>query len=159
MVTMHGPAMAQALITVREVLEAGMTTNSDPSDLWYIKTWYVNDPIALDYPEYPFAVIKPGDPTRVDQYVQEDTAINPVIIIFFPTPINVAADYGGPANEQIAMRDKAVELLRRDPTQGHRVFDTQVMGSVFRQPGFTEGGVVYSAEVRCQLKQRALWNA
>ena len=151
--------MADTLSMVREALEAGMTTGVAPTESYYVKTWYESDPLEFPYQALPAAVVRPGDAHRVDQYVQEDTEVDPVVIHFYTTPISRASQAQVATAAQVAMVDRATVLLRRDPTFGSRVYDGQVTGSVFRQPGFTESGVVHTAEVRFVAKRRVPWQA
>ena len=152
--------MSDSLMRVRGVLEAGLTTEQDSSEPWYIKTWYINDPIAFDYRELPFAIVKPSDERRVDTFVQSDTERDSISVWFFPVPINRARDMENevnPAIETIAIADRAARLIRQDPTFGANVINAQVLGSTFRQPGHVEGGDIHVIEMRLEVMQRALW--
>ena len=151
-------AIEDTIIQVEEILRAGMTTDKDSSESWYIHKWYTKDPISLDYRELPIGIIKPSNQNRVDQYVQEDTEVDLVKIYLYPRPINRASNVDDPTESINAMVKRASRLIRRDPTFGARIVDAQVTGTLFRQPGFTEGGVVHNAEMQVQVRQRELWN-
>ena len=151
--------MQNTLDTLEEILVEGMTTEQESED-WYIKRWYINDPLELDYRELPIGVIKPTNEGNLDQYVQEDTEVNDVTIYLYPSPINRAKYSNVPSSEAISMVSRVRRLIRRDPTLDRTVVDAQVLSSIFRQPGFTEnGGAIYNSEVRVQIRRRDLWNA
>ena len=157
---------------LRDTLEAGMTTGVAETEDYYIKDWYINDPLIMDVRDFPFALIKPDDTSRADLYIQEDAAVDDYVIHFFPTPIaRVPRDVRGqiePSKQMEEMIDRAIELLREDPTLGHtrnnvndpiarRLYDVQIVGSSYKQPGFVGEGVFHSAELRIQAKRRAPW--
>ena len=151
---------------IRDTLKAGMTDNVEETNNYYIKKWYINDPVALDVGMFPFALIKPDDSGRSDLYVQEDAAVDDYVIHFFPKPITrIPEEETSPARQTEDMIDRAIELLREDPTLGYegahdvarRIYDVQVIGSTFKQPGFVGEGVYHSAELRVQAKRRAPW--
>ena len=149
--------MAETLNLVHDVLEIGMTTNRLATESWYIKTWYLNKQLAFDYRALPLAMVTPDDEHREDQYVQEDTEVDLIVVYFFPQAVDRAQDIDVPNASVVAMIDRASVLLRADPTLGEEVYDGQITGATFRQPGFTDGGVVHSAELRYRAKRRAPW--
>ena len=149
--------MADSLERIKEVLDAGMCGEDYVDEEYYIKECYIHDPIALDYQMLPVAVIKPSDERRVDVFVQEDEAVDQISIYLLPAPIARAKEYTVPSDATTAMADRASRLIREDPTFGARVINAQIIGSTFRQPGWTSGGDVHSVEIRVEVRQRALW--
>ena len=165
--------MDETLKLVRYTLENGMDREegSDSLPRWYIKTWEENDPLEINLSDFPLAVIKPNDTTRLDQYVQEDTELDPLVVYLFPTPIR---DPRGTAVRDInatvvAMTERVIALLRADPTltaainalddvESYSVIDAKVTGTRYRQPGFSDtGSTIHSGEVNIQVKRRASW--
>ena len=125
---------------------------------WYIKTWHVNDPLRFDYQEVPMGVIKPGNVRREEMYVQEDTEYQDVAFHLFAHSIS---DYDDTetSNEAIqAMILRLTQTLRVDPTLGHRLIGSRILGATPKQPGFIEGhGYIHSTELRWQGWHRRLW--
>ena len=141
---------------VRDVLEAGM---ADSAEAYYIRTWFVGDPLIFTAADTPLGVLIPGNVKRVDQYVQEDTRIDPITVHLFPHPVDRVGRESISARDSItAMIDRVMQLVRRDPSLGARVYDVEVLGSVNKQPGFVGNDTLYSAEIQLQVKQRVLWN-
>ena len=149
--------MGETLDLVEEVLETGMTTGHSDED-WYIKTWYVNNPGALEYQEMPLAVILPDNDNREDQYVQEDTEFDSVVIHFFPSPIDRVNDVQTKGSQTVAMVDRTIDLIRENPTFDSRIVDIKVVSSQYKQPGLVGQNVFHSAEVRLTAKRRVAWD-
>ena len=128
------------------------------NEIWYIKTWHVNDPFRFDSRELPMAIIKPGNVRREDMYVQEDTEYQDLSIHFFSLSVRKVVEIAG-QNEAIqAMIRRAIDTLRVDPTLGHQVIGSRILGATPKQPGFIEGhGQIHSTELRWQGWHRRLW--
>ena len=128
---------------------------------FYIKRWYINDPIRYSYGDLPFAVIKPSNENLTTLYAQEDTEIDTVVVTFFPTPITRVERYQLPAGTSADLIDRASRIIRSDPTfrlEGHpRVFSAQITSSVFKQVGFTGNETAHVAELHLEVKQRSQW--
>ena len=150
--------MAQALMVLQAVFEAGMTTGHEDEE-WYVKTWRIHDPVTFDVQDMPIGVLIPDNENRVDQYVQEDTEVDTLSVHLFPKAAEYVTDIIAAQEQLVAMVDRATRVVRQDPTLGHRVYDAQVMGTSFRQPGFIDNSRVHSATMRVQLKQRVLWDS
>ena len=139
------------------------TTNKNryKNRAFYIKNWYINDPIRVQYSDFPFAVVKPTGAHRIDQYVQEDTEIDNVTVSFFPEPIQRVENYADPSGESVAMIDRASLIIRANPTflnQGQpRIVNAQFTGSVFNQPGFIGNETAHSAAIHIEVKRREQW--
>lgn len=146
--------VTESKFSIRAVLEGGM---GDDNQLWYVKTWFTKDPVRFDLSDMPAGIIIPENPRRVDQYVQEDTEIDDIVIHLFPKPAEHVINTELADDQMEAMVDRAIRLIRQDPTLGRRVIDAQVSGTVFKQPGFISSGRLYSAEIRVQIRQRVLW--
>lgn len=175
------------LRVVRNRLDAGMTTHpvdmmSYEDELYYIKTWFVNDPMEWNDGDLPTGVIMPSDEHRVDQYVQEDTEIDSLTIFLYMRQISRVRRRNSLITNPMltnasmtAMVNRATSILRDEPTYTHlptflrgtsavlvdhtsdNVIQGQVLSSQFRQPGFTSGGTVYMAEIRYQVWRRVPW--
>lgn len=152
--------MQETLELVRDTLEAGMTTGVGDSEDYYVKTWHIGSQMKWRPKDMPLALIKPEEEHRVDQYVQEDTEVDTVVVSFFPIAIRRATDDAVyDANDKtVAMVDRATMILRRDPTLGHEIYDGQIVSSLFRQPGYIDqGATIHTAELRFQAKRRSPW--
>ena len=142
---------------IRDVLAAGMTTGVAETELYYIKTWYVNDPIIFEPKETPLGLILPEQMSRLNQYVQQDTELDPIGIYLFPKVVYNTSEGIQAALAVNAMADRAMRLLRADPSLGGRVVDVGVRGSLPKQTGFVGRSTVYSTEVKIDVRRRVLW--
>ena len=162
--------MRMTLDAVRETLEAEMTTNVRPETPYFVKTWYVGSHIGWEAALTPIGVIRPEGASQVDQYVEEDTEVDTVVINFYARPIRHAGkrrqdrdlvkvpDQEDAKAAVVAMVDQAKRVLRRDPTLGNRFFDGKVVSSLFREPGYAGiGAITHEGEIRYQSKQRVPW--
>ena len=156
----------KALDNVERVLSRYMTGTTDIPNRYrrqkfYVKNWYQNDPIRLEYSDFPFAVIKPTNENRVDQYLQEDTVTEFITVTFFPAPIARVERYKDPSGQSVAMIDRATRIIRSDPTFSKsdkpQVVEAQVISSVFRQPGFIGTEAAHVAELHLEIKQYVPW--
>lgn len=124
---------------------------------FFIKTWYIDDPISFEYQDLPLAVITTDSPTRTDQYVLLDNEVTPVTIYFFPPAINRAKDYKIGTRATKAMYDRASRLIRIDPTMNNKFYNVLIDGSVIRQPGFTGSGDINTLELKLRTMRRLAW--
>ena len=152
--------MQNTIDLVHSTLEAGMTTGVDDDEDYYVKTWHTGSQMKWRPKDLPLALVKPDTDHQVDQYVQEDTEVDNLVVYFFPIAIRRATDSGvDDANDKtVAMVDRAKRLLRQDPTLGHVVYDGKVTGTTYRQPGYVDqGATIHTAEIRYQAKRRVPW--
>ena len=144
------------LTLVRDTLEAGMSTSQEDED-WYIKTWHIRNPMALDVNSLPLGIVVSDGPSRREQYVGEDTQVFDITVYFFSTPVTNTTQIDDANIHTEAMIDRATDLLRVDPTLSGEVYDIQVVGSIPRQPGFMGNATYPGAELKCQAKRRRPW--
>ena len=166
-------SLESVLVNVMNTLARGMSgpiTSVDNDYKWsantnsiykderfFIKTWYIDDPIAFDYRDLPLAVIVTDNPTREDQYVLLDNEVIPITIYFFVSAINRAKDYRISSRAVKEMYDRASRLIRQDPTMDHKFYNVLIDGSVLRRPGFTQSGDVNSLELKLRALRRIAW--
>ena len=127
------------------------------NERFFIKSWYIDDPIAFDYRDLPLAVIVTDNPNRQDQYVLLDNEVIPITIYFFVEAINRARNYRTGTRAVKEMYDRASRLIRQDPTMDHKFYNVLIDGSVLRQPGFIQSGDVNSLELKLRTLRRVAW--
>lgn len=144
-------------------LMAGMQTGYTENDDFYVKTFYIGDPLGLYQIMAPAAAIIPAEPkSRISQYIGEDTITETYVVRFYQPAYRTAddeAETSAGLTRLMAMLDKAEALLRADPTFGSQFVNSEIRNVIPSVPTAGDGNAYRIAGLSIEIKRRALWGA
>lgn len=153
--------MQSTINTILAILQAGMTAGHSDADDFYVKVWYINDPLALPSIETPAGAVIASTPSpREDVFVGEDTVTETLKIRFYQPAqrkSNEAAEIAAGLTRLIAMFEKAEVLLRTDPTFGSTFVASKITNIDPLIAGVAEANAYRVCEITFECKSRALW--
>lgn len=155
--------MQDTIDLIITTLEAGMTTGHTDSDDYYVKTWYMSDPIAMPDMETPAGMCKIDEPTSYESvFVGMDAPTETYVIQFYAKAARKAgenAEHAPGMTRLIAMCEKVKQLLRADPTFGSQFVTSKITGVKCPLPGVPESDIYRIGQIRFEVKRRELWGA
>ena len=140
--------IADTLELVRNTLEAGMTTGVSECEDYYVKTWGRVPDEEPSSGDLPMAVVIFVSSQRRPFAVGEDVEEIALLALFYSKDDDIYSE----DNKAIAMVNRAAEVLRADPTLGHKVIDTMPEIRMPLKPKYDGKGFNWKAELRCKVK-------
>jgi hypothetical protein len=145
---------------IQATLEAGM---NDPSQPYYVKTWFIHDPLAVPQVDGPSAVIYIVQPnSRLSVFVGEDTVSETAAIRFYQPATRMygeSAETAPGLSRLTAQLEQAQVLLRADPTFGSEFVMTEIKSVDSHIVTGSETNPYRVGEIIFDVKLRKLWGS